>query len=109
MNWIKLTDKNQIDTLIDNGKQALIFKHSTRCPISSMAKRSFEANYEVQENVDTYFLDLIAFREVSNYVADRFSIEHASPQLLLIKDGSCVLDTSHENIDADSAKDYFTN
>ncbi len=106
MNWIKLSNKSQIDAL-KNDNQALIFKHSTRCPVSMMAKRSFESEYQNNENVNAYFLDLIAFREVSNYISTEFGVEHESPQLLLIKNGECILDTSHGAIEASLVEENF--
>ena len=39
MEWIHLTDEEQLNTIIDNskGKAQVIFKHSNRCSISSVA------------------------------------------------------------------------
>jgi bacillithiol system protein YtxJ len=48
-----------------------------------------------------YFLDLIAYRSLSNKIANDFSVEHASPQILLIKNGECVYDESHNGISMD--------
>ncbi len=50
-----------------------------------------------------YFLDLIKHRDLSNQVANHFSIYHESPQLLLIKDGVCILDLSHGQISVEEA------
>ena len=49
-------------------------------------------------DVDFYFLDLIRNRQISNKVAEEFSVYHESPQVLLIKDGKCVYDESHSGI-----------
>jgi bacillithiol system protein YtxJ len=40
MNWIELSDLEQVDQIIQQSllKPQLIFKHSTRCSISSMVK-----------------------------------------------------------------------
>ena len=48
-----------------------------------------------------YFLDLIAFREISNAIATNFQIHHESPQLLLIRDGQCIYEASHGEISAE--------
>jgi bacillithiol system protein YtxJ len=53
---------------------------------------------ELPEEVQPYFLDLIAYRQLSALVADVFQVHHESPQLLLIKNGECVLDQSHGDI-----------
>lgn len=103
MNWIPL---DNIGQLTDIQKQSyarpqVIFKHSTRCSISSMVLKRLERE-GVPENMDFYFLDLIRYRDISNKVADAFDVSHESPQVLLIKSGACVYDESHYAISMDS-------
>jgi bacillithiol system protein YtxJ len=50
-----------------------------------------------------YFLDLIQHRELSRRVAEDFQVHHESPQMLLIKDGECILDQSHGGISVEEA------
>ena len=78
----------------------VIFKHSTRCSISSMAKNRLERAAPAQ-NVEFNLLDLIKHRELSQKIADDFSVEHESPQILFIKNGECVYDESHSGISMD--------
>lgn len=78
-------------------KPQVIFKHSTRCSISSVIKNRLEKSVPPEE-VDFYFLDLIAYRSLSNKVAMEFLVEHESPQVLVIKNGECVYDESHNGI-----------
>lgn len=101
VNWIPLTKTHQLDELIaqSSEKPILIFKHSTRCGISRMALRQFESAFDSDEIVP-YFLDLLAHRDISNAIALQFHVPHQSPQLLLIKDGKCLYDASHGDIDA---------
>lgn len=64
-----------------------------------MAKRRFELDWEqLPGNLPLYFLDLIKHRDISNKVAEDFKVHHESPQLLLIKNGECILDQSHGGI-----------
>jgi bacillithiol system protein YtxJ len=99
MQWIDLSDIAQVDELKTQEGYSVIFKHSTRCSISLMARKSFEADWDIlPETTKLYFLDLIAHREVSNYIAELFQVHHESPQMLLIKNGECVLDASHGEI-----------
>jgi bacillithiol system protein YtxJ len=107
VNWILLTDLEQLNeiSLLSDEKPVVIFKHSTRCSISRMALKQFEKEYDLSDNeVTTYFLDLIAFRDISNEIASRFNVVHQSPQLLLIVGGKSVYDVSHSAIDADELK-----
>jgi bacillithiol system protein YtxJ len=102
INWIPLTDLDQLNEIVElsNEKPIAIFKHSTRCSISRFALKQFENEFDSADATDTYFLDLIEYRDVSNEIASRFQVVHQSPQLLLIKSGQSVYDASHSDIDA---------
>ncbi|WP_026463396.1 bacillithiol system redox-active protein YtxJ [Adhaeribacter aquaticus] len=108
MNWSPLTQQDQIQTIIEESKQApvIIFKHSTSCSISATAKARLERQWDDAglENVKPYYLDLLSYRSVSNAIAETFAIMHQSPQLLLIKDGECLYDASHMGIRLDEVK-----
>lgn len=108
VNWIPLTEVSQLDEIIENSndKNIGIFKHSTRCSISRFALKQFENEYNLENNVDLYFLDLLNYREVSNEIANRFQVVHQSPQLILIKNGVAVYDASHSDIQANELKKY---
>ena len=110
VNWVPLTDLGQLNEIsqLSNEKPVVIFKHSTRCSISRMALKQFENEYDLSDiEVTTYFLDLIAFRDISNEIASRFNVVHQSPQLLLIVGGKSVYDVSHSAIDAEELKSKF--
>ena len=101
--WIRLDSSQQLDEIATTSRRKLvaIFKHSTRCGISSMALRQFERNFDTDpEQIDLYYLDLLAFRSLSDEVAARFQVWHQSPQLILIRDGVAVHHASHHNIDS---------
>jgi bacillithiol system protein YtxJ len=69
-----------------------------------MAKRKFELDWtDLPEDISLYFLDLIKYRELSSQIAHDFQVHHESPQLLLIKDGECILDQSHSDISVEEA------
>jgi bacillithiol system protein YtxJ len=104
MNWISLESAEQLSGIKKQQGYSIIFKHSTRCSISLMAKRRFEMELDkLPENLPLYFLDLIKYRDISNQIAQDFQVHHQSPQLLLIKDGECILDQSHSGISLEEA------
>ena len=102
MNWKPLSNAADVDALKEASfaQPQLIFKHSTRCSISSMAKSRLERATPAG-NVVFHYLDLIAHRNISSLIADTFNVEHESPQILLIKKGECVYDDSHSGISMD--------
>jgi bacillithiol system protein YtxJ len=82
-----------------NLKGVAIFKHSTRCSISTAAWSKLQRQWLWDDsNLPIYYLDLLQFRPLSNQIALDFNIEHQSPQILIIKDGICIYNTSHNGI-----------
>lgn len=109
VNWETLTELHQLEQIVKQSveKPILIFKHSTRCSISRMALRQFENSFEFQDKFTPYFLDLLAYRPVSNEIAVLFDVMHQSPQLIVIKDGKAVYDASHSAINAEDLKRFL--
>jgi bacillithiol system protein YtxJ len=109
MNWIELKREEQLNVIKEQSKlkPQIIFKHSTRCSISAMAKGRLERS-AAPDNADFYFLDLIAHRSISNKVSSEFSVFHESPQILLIKNGECIYDESHGSISMDEIKEQVS-
>lgn len=101
----------QIEEIIELSEQmpVIIFKHSTRCSISSMAKSRFESKWNIStENIDLYLLDLIAYREISNEIAAITEIIHQSPQVIVLKNKEVLYTETHSNIDANVIQDMLT-
>ena len=102
MNWIPLNNLEQLKSIGEAEGYSVIFKHSTRCSVSMMAKKRFEHDWDaIPEGTNVYFLDLISNREISNTIAQQFNVYHESPQILLIKNGECIYETSHGEISAE--------
>lgn len=99
MNWIPLTDEAGLEVIkkVSAEKPQVIFKHSTRCSISSMAKNRLE-RVIAPESADFHYLDLLKHRDLSQKIAEDFHVEHESPQILIIKNGQCMYDESHSGI-----------
>lgn len=102
MNWIALINEDQLKQIREKSaeKAQVIFKHSVRCGISSLAKSRLERS-KPAEDIDFYYLDLINNRNLSRKVAEEFNVYHESPQILIIKNGQCVYDESHMGISMD--------
>ncbi|GMQ28916.1 bacillithiol system redox-active protein YtxJ [Algoriphagus confluentis] len=102
MNWNKLTHPSQIEQIkaLSYEKPVLIFKHSTRCSISSMSLDRLLRNWkeEDKEKVEPFYLDLIAYRDLSDQIEVVFGVPHQSPQVVLIRKGEAVYDNSHFGI-----------
>jgi len=110
MKWIELTSTEELESLANQNTYAIIFKHSTRCPVSNMAKKNFEFESPlIPEGIPVYFLDLIKYRALSNEIANKWQVKHESPQILLIKGDQCFYHESHNNIEVAKVVVRMTN
>ncbi len=112
MNWNSLQTTDQLTELLKESveKKILIFKHSTSCSISRTALDRLERNWKEElPNTKSYFLDLLSYRVLSNVIAERFEVEHQSPQVLIISDGKSIYNRSHFDIDYIQIKTVLKN
>lgn len=99
--WVNLTSSEQLQELLDASveKPLLIFKHSTRCSISSMALSRFENKMDPEKATNVY-LDLLTYRPISDEIAELTHVQHQSPQVLLITNREVIYSATHSEIDA---------
>lgn len=109
MQFIPLESQDQLEEIKSAKGYSVIFKHNTTCPISKGARSDFEKEADTIPGVQSvYFLDLLAHRDLSDAIADKFGVEHQSPQLLLIKDGECTYNESLSSISAKATANAIT-
>ncbi|MFB9328995.1 bacillithiol system redox-active protein YtxJ [Paenibacillus aurantiacus] len=100
--WKEITTLEEWNGLLEQseGKQQLILKHSTRCPVSSSALEEFEDYLKDTPNANTdyYLVKVIESRPVSNQIAEDLNVTHASPQIILFKDKKNAWNSSHWSV-----------
>ncbi len=102
----KMEQFDEIDE-ISQTKSVVLFKHSTRCSISRMALKQFDAEFNYpEEKIDWYLLDLLNHRDLSNEIASRYNVVHQSPQIVVIRNGKAVFNESHDSISAEDLKQF---
>jgi bacillithiol system protein YtxJ len=107
--YFELNKMEQFDEMdeISATKSIVIFKHSTRCSISRMALKQFDAAFNYpEEKIDWYLLDLLNHRDLSNEIAHRYNVTHQSPQILVLQNGKAVFNASHDSIAAEDLKQF---
>lgn len=103
MSWTALQTAANWQEILEASQTTpqLLFKHSTRCSISSMVLHRFEGSDLFQKTMlPCWFLDLIAFREISNLIATETQVWHESPQCIVIDKSKVIYAESHGSIDA---------
>ncbi|MGG1618310.1 bacillithiol system redox-active protein YtxJ [Paenibacillus sp. NRS-1782] len=107
----KMTTVQQLNAALEasSDKALLLFKHSTRCPISSCAHQELESYLQdtPNENIEYVIIYVVEDRPVSNEAANKLQLQHESPQAILIKGGEAVWHTSHSNITARAFHDHL--
>lgn len=110
LTWKTLTNRAQLDELIARSHERfqIIFKHSTRCEISAIAKYRLEMDWDLDEKCDAWYLDLIQYRDVSDLIAESLSVFHESPQVILVLNGEAVHDASHLDISVSEIREAIS-
>lgn len=102
--WNYIESEDDLKKAVENSfhHKIGIFKHSTSCFISKTVLKNFEKEINsLEEKPELYYLDLLAYRAVSNKISTDFGIRHESPQFLVINRGVVLNDASHQHISAD--------
>lgn len=93
-----LTTLETLDTALalSADRPILLFKHSETCGLSLQAYEEVTALLDDPDwDVPVYLVSVQASRPVSNAIAERLGVRHASPQALLVRDGAVRWHTSH--------------
>lgn len=110
LQWNIINAEQELDLIEEQSKlkPQIVFKHSTRCGVSSMVLRRFERQaHEVIQGMDFHMVDVISNRAVSNAIAGRYGIMHQSPQLIVIKNSTAVFNDSHYEIINSELESYL--
>ena len=99
----EVTNVEDFHELVSTSQNNPVFflKHSTRCPISKWAYDELsEASHGLKDRASFAFLDLITFRDISDFIAHHTGIKHESPQLFHIDDGEVRTVLTHQDVKA---------
>ena len=104
MNPVK--DANELERAFGE-PWALVFKHSTRCPVSAMAWREVASFRKGHPEAAVYVVHVVEQRGLSNVVATRTGVRHESPQAILLENGRVRWTASHEGVTAGALEDLL--
>lgn len=107
----KLTTSDQLQSALgaSTDKPLLLFKHSTRCPISTRAYQELNSYLQDQPNetVDYGLIHVVEDRPVSLEAAELLGVQHESPQVILVRNQAPIWHTSHSHITSDALKEHL--
>lgn len=79
-------------------KRLFILKHSPRCSLCHQVLETFQTFAEAHPDVGYAYVDVVAHREVSNFLSNEAQITHQSPQVILFVQGRPAWHESHSTI-----------
>ena len=95
----------QLDVLFDSSKteEVVLFLHDYACPISSRA-------YQQMSRLDAVvnLIDVAKFKDLTVNIAERTSVVHESPQVIILQNGISKWDTAHFGITERRVKNALT-
>lgn len=89
-------------------KLVLLFKHSTRCPISAAAREQVARFAAEMAEAECREILVVEQRSLSLLIAEEIGVTHASPQALLLKARQAVWHASHYAITARALHEAYT-
>ncbi len=89
---------DKLEPFLAEGSSAFLLKHSTRCPISARAQDEVDRYSEANPEVPIHRVLVVEQRAISLEIAARLGVTHASPQIILVRDGAAVWNASHRGV-----------
>ncbi len=96
----QLTSSGELDSAVSSGT-AILYKHSTTCPISAAAREQMESFLQRNPDAPFFMVDVNDSADVSSYVVEKTGIQHESPQVIVFRDGKPAYHANHYDITAD--------
>ncbi len=108
MQWTWLTDEiGWYDILaLSEQRTVLLFKHSHKCSLSSIAKHRLD-DHPSNPELSGWIIDVVAHRALARLIARELDVIHESPQVLIIEKQECIWEEDHLDIQADEVEKMF--
>ena len=97
----EIADSAALAAAIENPR-AVLFKHSTRCPVSAYVIDEVMEFAEDHPEWPVYVLKVIEQRPLSNEAAERLGVRHESPQAFVLRQGRVSWHGSHNEVTAEA-------
>ena len=80
------------------GERAILFKHSSRCELSTSARRHVEKFVATCPSANVFVINVIENRSMSSEAENRLGVRHETPQVILVEGGQAVRQASHRKV-----------
>lgn len=96
----QLNSSGEVDSAVA-GETAILYKHSTTCPISAAARGQMETFLQRNPDAPFYMVDVNESADVSGYLEEKTGIGHESPQVIVFRGGEPAWHANHYDITAE--------
>ena len=99
--WVQLESEDAVEEVFAASvtRIQLILKHSQSCAVSFFAKQNLDSvPLEEWPEMDRSMVEVVRFRPISQYIAQKTSVRHESPQVLVIANGEVIFHASHSEV-----------
>jgi bacillithiol system protein YtxJ len=99
--WVQLESEDAVEEVYaaSGGRIQLILKHSQSCAVSFFAKQNLDSvPLEEWPEMDRSMVEVVRFRPISQYIAQKTSVRHESPQVLVIANREVIFHASHSEV-----------
>ena len=96
----ELTNQEEVDAILE-APAAVLLKHGAHCPVSAAARAEIAALVAAEPDALVGGVEVTGHRDLSDYVAERLGVAHASPQLFVMSRGKVAWRASHRDIRSD--------
>jgi bacillithiol system protein YtxJ len=94
----EITTLEQMSALIASKVPTILFKYSPTCGISQVAQEAWESFSRIPHEVHLAQCDVVQARPAARGMVELVGVAHQSPQVLVLKNGTCLAHTSHYSI-----------
>ena len=105
--WNIISSKSDLNQVIEasRSKPVMVFIHRASSTESIEKKIELEDNWSISADIlDTFIVDDIKSKEISEVICDMADIPREFPQIVLFADGVTMYDESHEMISVKKIK-----
>jgi bacillithiol system protein YtxJ len=99
--FVELADTDSLDRFLaqSNGSPAIIFKHSNACGMSAQAHEQMSM---IEQPIGLVIVQ--SARALSDEIETRTGVEHATPQVFIIRDRDVLWTATHGRIRAEAVE-----
>jgi bacillithiol system protein YtxJ len=95
-----ITSVAALEEVLAGQAVAVIYLHSPRCGSCLAALDEVQRFAAAQPDVGVFQVEVLAARAVSDAIAERLGVRHASPQVIVVRGGRAVWSATHWDVTA---------